>query len=188
VSRESLDVQRVLDGDTLDGMAIDTQARDEFVTRVSACPGIVQKVARAYCWSDADREDLVQDILTQAWRSYPSYDPARPFSTWLYRVALNVAISWVRTHAPRQRVTVSFDLDVHDVGLAPFDSVAAERVNALTREIRQLEPLDRALVLLYLDDHTHREIAGVLGLSDTNVATKLHRLKQRLRQRLESCA
>lgn len=67
--------------------------------------------------------------------------------------------------------------------------MAAERVRALTAAIRQLEPLDRALVLLLpLDDHSHREIAAVLGLTETNVATKLHRLTQRLRQRLESLA
>jgi RNA polymerase sigma factor (sigma-70 family) len=169
-------VQEVLDGDTLGEMAAGRSARDEFVARVSACPGIVPKVARAYCWSATDREDLVQDILAQAWRAYPSYDPARPFGTWLYRVALNVAISWLRTHAPRQRLTVPLDPDLHDTGAAPFDPVAAERVRELTRAIRQLEPLDRALVLLYLDDHSHQEI------------TKLHRLKQRLRQRLESRA
>jgi RNA polymerase sigma-70 factor (ECF subfamily) len=77
---------------------------------------------------------------------------------------------------------------VHDAETAPLDPVAAERVRALTSAIRQLEPLDRALVLLYLDDHSHRDIAAVLGLSETNVATKLHRLKQRLRKRLESLA
>lgn len=160
--------------------------RDTFMAHVEACPGIVHKVARAYCWSSDDRDDLVQEILAQAWRAYPSYDPARPFGTWLYRVALNVAISWVRAHVPRRRATIPLDIDTHDAETPPFDPVAAERVRALTLALRQLEPLDRALMLLYLDDHSHREIAGVLGLSETNVATKLHRLKQRLRQRLES--
>jgi RNA polymerase sigma factor (sigma-70 family) len=169
-------------------MSAEGSARDAFVARVEAFPGIVHKVARAYCWSADDRDDLVQDILTQAWRAYPSYDPARPFGTWLYRVALNVAISWVRTHVPRQRVAVPLDPDLHDAGAPPFDAVAAERVRALTAAIRQLEPLDRALVLLYLDDHSYRDIAVVLGLSETNVATKMHRLKQRLRRRLESLA
>lgn len=163
-------------------------ARDAFVAQIEAHRGIVHKVARAYCWSADDRDDLVQDILAQAWRAYRSYDPARPFGTWFYRVALNVAISWVRLHAARQRATVPLDPDVHDAETAPLDPVAAERVRALTAAIRQLEPLDRALVLLYLDDHNHRDIAAVLGLSETNVATKLHRLKQRLRQRLESLA
>lgn len=169
-------------------MRADASARDAFVGQVEAHRGILHKVARAYCWSSDDRDDLVQDILAQAWRAYPSYDPARPFGTWLYRVALNVSISWVRRHAPKERVTVPFDLDAHDAEAAPLDPVAVERVRALTTAIRELEPLDRALVLLYLDDHGHREIAAVLGLSETNVATKIHRIKQRLRRRLESLA
>lgn len=169
-------------------MTATVATRDAFVALVDTHCGIVHKVARAYCWSADDRDDLVQDVLAQAWRAYPSYDSARPFSTWLYRVALNVAISWVRTYAPRQRITVPLDPDLHDAETPPLDPVAGERVRALTAAIRQLEPLDRALVLLYLDDHSHRDIAAVLGLSETNVATKLHRLKLRLRQRLESLA
>lgn len=153
---------------------------------VDAHRGIVHKVVRAYCWAPDDRDDLVQDILAQLWRAYPSYDPTRPFTTWMYRVALNVAISWVRTHAPRQRATVPLDPDAHDVSTAGLDPVAAERVRVLMTVIRELEPLDRAVMVLYLDDHPHRDIGAVLGLSDTNVATKIHRLKARLRQRLET--
>ena len=167
-------------------MATNAPMHDTFLALVEAHRGIVYKVVRAYCWSGDDRDDLAQDILAQAWRSYPSYDPDRPFGTWFYRVALNVAISWVRVHAPRQRATVPLDLDRHDTEAAPLDPVTAERVHALTVAIQELEPLDRALVLLYLDDHSHRDIAAVLGLSESNVSTKLHRLKQRLRQRLES--
>jgi RNA polymerase sigma-70 factor (ECF subfamily) len=160
--------------------------RAAFVARVDAHGGVVQAVARAYCWTPADRDDLVQDILAQAWRAFGSYDADRPFATWLYRVALNVAISWLRRHAPRQRATVPLDVDVHDAAGAPLDPVAAERVRALTAAIHELPPLDRALVLLYLDDRTHRDIAAVLGISESNVATRLHRLKQRLRRSLES--
>lgn len=169
-------------------MAAAESRRDAFVALVDAHRGIVHKVVRAYCWTADDRDDLVQDILAQLWRAYPSYDPARPFTTWMYRVALNVAISWVRAHAPRQRATVPLDPDVHDIGAAALDPVAAERVRALMTVIHQLEPLDRALMLLYLDDHPHRDIAAVLGLSETNVATKIQRLKARLRQRLEPFA
>lgn len=163
-------------------------ARETFAALVDAHAGIVPAVARAYCWTPADRDDLVQDILAQAWRAFPGYDASRPFSTWLYRVALNVAISWLRRHAPRRRVTVPLDVDLHDAAGVPLDAATAERVRALTAAIHELAPLDRALVLLYLDDHPHREIAAVLGITESNVATKLHRLKQRLRRRLEDHA
>ena len=159
--------------------------REAFVARIDAHGGLLQKVARVYAWTAADRDDLVQDILAQAWRAFPSYDATRPFGTWLYRIALNVAISWVRRHVPRQRLTVPLDVDVHDTGGVPLDSDSAERLRALTAAIHELEPLDRALVLLYLDDQAHRDIAGLLGISESNVATKLHRLKRRLRARLE---
>lgn len=89
---------------------------------------------------------------------------------------------------PRQRLTVPLDVDVHDTGGHDLDPGEAARVAALTAAIRELAPLDRALVLLYLDDHPHREIAAVLGISESNVATKLHRLTQRLRRRLEDHA
>lgn len=160
--------------------------REAFVARVNAHGGLLQKVARVYAWTPADRDDLVQDILAQAWRAFPAYDAARPFGTWLYRIALNVAISWVRRHVPRQRLTVPLDVDVHDTGGAPLETADAARLAALTAAIRELPPLDRALVVLHLDDHSHRDIAAVLGLSDTNVATRLHRLKRRLRERLEA--
>lgn len=166
-------------------MSANETARDAFLAQVEAHRGILHKIARVYAWSPDDRDDLTQDILAQLWRAYPSYDPARPFPTWMYRVALNVAISWLRQHTARG-VTVPFDPEAHDVATAGLDPVTAARAAALTAAIHALEPLDRALVLLYLDDHGHRDIASVLGLSETNVATKLHRLKRRLRERLEA--
>lgn len=139
-------------GEMVEGESV----RDTFVALIEAHRGIIRKVARAYCWSADDRDDLEQDILAQAWRAYPSYDRGRPFGTWFYRVALNVAISWVRTHAARQRATVPLDPDLHDIETEPLEPVATERVRALTAAIQQLEPLDRALVLLYLDEGRRR--------------------------------
>lgn len=165
-------------------MSAHETARDAFLAHVEVHRGILHKIARVYAWTPDDRDDLTQDILAQLWRAYPSYDRARPFPTWMYRVALNVAISWLRQHAARG-VTVPFDPDTHDVATTGLDPVTAARAAALTAAIHTLAPLDRALVLLYLDDHGHRDIASVLGLSETNVATKLHRLKRRLRERLE---
>ncbi len=154
--------------------------RDEFVTLIERHRKIVFKVAHTYCWSANDRDDLVQDILVQAWRAFPGYDAARPFSTWLYRIALNVAISWVRGHGRRQYATVPFDHQQHDIAAAAPEE--DDRVRALYSVIQGLDPLSRALLLLYLDDHSYRDMAGILGLTETNVATKISRLKQRIRQ------
>jgi RNA polymerase sigma-70 factor (ECF subfamily) len=141
--------------------------------------GIIRKVAFGYTSTLADREDLTQEITLQLWRAFPRYAPDRPFSTWMYRIALNVAVSFLRRHTHPIRQTVPFEENgievMHDP--APPD----ERVALLRQVIAALPALDRALLLLYLDDHSYREIAAILGLTETNVATKLNRLKQRVR-------
>ena len=158
-------------------------ATSEFADLVERHRKIVFKVAHTYCWRDADRADLVQDILAELWRAFPRYDRSRPFATWVYRIALNVAISWLRRDGPHQRHTVP--LDQHDAP-DPRDPDADDQVRELYGVIDRLGPLDRALLLLHLDDHGHREIAGILGISESNVATKLSRLKLRIRREIGS--
>lgn len=145
--------------------------------------GIVLKVAGTYCRNPADRDDLAQEIAAQLWRSFPTFDPGKTFSTWMFRVALNVAISFARSRTVRERHTVALDESVHD----PVDDNAAdpetdEHLGLLYAFIARLDPLNRALLLLYLDERSHREIADVLGITETNVATKIGRLKRRLRE------
>jgi RNA polymerase sigma-70 factor (ECF subfamily) len=127
----------------------------------------------------------MQDILLQLWKAYPRYSPDRPFSTWMYRIALNVSISYLRQHTRPGRKTVQFDESQHDI--APEQASAPkleERLTMLRQVMLKCLPLDRALLLLYLDDRSYREIGSVLGLTETNVATKLSRLKERLRKEL----
>src|SRR6188508_2271944 len=84
---------------------------------------LIFKVANTYGRGRADVEDLAQEIAAQSWRAFPTYDPARSFSTWLYRIALNVAISWLRAEAPRRRQSVSFDAELHDAAVSePHDA------------------------------------------------------------------
>lgn len=143
---------------------------------------IVFKVANTYCRNAEDRRDLGQEIAVQLWRAFPAYDEARPFPTWMYRVALNVAISFARRAGYRDAHSAPLDEHVAE----PVDTRATidepdPRVEALREFIETLDPLNRALMLLYLEDHSYLEIAEVLGLSQTNVATKISRLKQRIR-------
>jgi RNA polymerase sigma-70 factor (ECF subfamily) len=141
---------------------------------------IVFKVANTYARNAEDRADLAQEIAAQAWRAFPGYDAQRLFSTWLYRIALNVAISFVRGAACRDRHSVALDESLHDVA-GDSEPESDERVRALYRFIGQLDALSRALLLLYLEERSYREIADILGISETNVATKISRLKQRIR-------
>lgn len=163
-------------------MAIGTDRQEEFRDLLERHRRIVFKVVNTYSRRPDDRADLAQEIASQLWRAFPGYDPQRTFSTWMYRIALNVAISHVRSETHRQRHAVPMDDDLHDiVDENGADHEADERVRALHRFIGQLEPINRALLLLYLEDRSTREIADILGISETNVSTKISRLKQRIR-------
>jgi RNA polymerase sigma factor (sigma-70 family) len=159
--------------------------KEIFTSLLEQHAGIIRKVALGYASTFADRQDLSQEITLQLWRAYPRYSPDRPFSTWMYRIALNVAISFLRRHTHPVRQTVSLEHDEievldESVGRTEPD----ERIALLQQVIAALAPLDRGLLLLYLDDHSYREIATVLGITETNVATKLNRLKQRAREEM----
>jgi len=159
--------------------------RQRFAALLQQHRGLLAKVVGTYAWQPQDREDLGQEIAVQLWRAWSSYDPARPVATWMYRIALNVAISWVRGHSRELQQREAWDEVRHDIAdpLA-HDPELGEQVELLRRFIHALPPLDRALMLLYLEDHSHREIGEVLGISEINAATKVSRLKQRIRQEL----
>jgi len=143
---------------------------------------MVFKVANTYARA-ADREDLAQEIAAQLWRAFPDYDPSRPFSTWLYRIALNVGISHLRGHSARERRTVPLELDLHETADSRAHEPDADEAQRLLADfIAQLDALNRALLLLYLDERSYREIADILGISETNVSTKINRLKERVRR------
>lgn len=157
-------------------------SKERFQALLGRHEKIVFKVAALYCRSAEDRRDLAQEIGAQAWRSFASYDASRSFSTWLYRIALNVAISFARSAGHRERHAAPLDDDA--LAIADGESSALEsdqRVAALRAFIDRLDPLHRALMFLYLEERSHREIAEALGITETNVATKIHRLKQRIR-------
>jgi RNA polymerase sigma-70 factor, ECF subfamily len=166
-------------------MALTVVEEEIFLRLIEQHRGIIRKVALGYSSTLADRNDLTQEIMLQLWKAYPRYSPDRPFSTWMYRIALNVAISFLRRNTRPVRQTIPLDEIGHELAdeNAPRPEID-ERIDLLQRIIATLDPLNRALLLLYLDDHSYREIASILGLTETNVATKLSRLKERLRQEL----
>ena len=161
-------------------------ARDAFSSLLQRHAGIVFKVANSYARSLDDRDDLAQEIAAQLWHAYPKYDPARSFSTRMYRVALNVAISQLRSVDVRHRLdAVPLDEHLHDLADASAtDPERDQHVRLLQAFIARQPPLERALLLLYLDERPQREIAEILGISESNVSTKIGRLKQRIRDEL----
>lgn len=146
--------------------------------------GIVFKVANTYCPESGEPEDLAQEICLQLWRAFPDYDRDRPFSTWAYRVALNVGISYARRARTRERRRVETVPSDAEPATQPDLYEPDERVAALYGFIRRLDDLNRALLMLYLEECSYGEIADVLGISETNVGTKLSRLRDRMRREL----
>lgn len=164
-------------------MENEAELRDRFSGLLELHRKIVFKVTNTYCRQPQDRDDLAQEITYQLWRAFPVYDASRTFSTWMYRIALNVAISYVRSSRRRQIVSMDSQLDAL-VDDQTGDLETNERIRELYRFIDQLDPLNRALLLLYLDERRYSEIAEILGITETNVATKISRLKQRLTDEL----
>jgi RNA polymerase sigma-70 factor (ECF subfamily) len=145
--------------------------------------GAVFKVARAYTLTSDDCQDLAQEILLQVWRSLPQFQGRSRPATWFYRVALNTALTWHRNeHRRRARHQPVFEME--DLAVAGLDSsqemVQREAVERLYAAIRQLPGTDAALVLLYLDDLGYRQMAEILGISESNVGVKLNRAKKAL--------
>ena len=182
--------------DTLDAR------RERFALLLGQHRGLLRKIAWGFSDCPADRADLEQDMAAQLWAVFPSWDGQRPFATWAYRVALNVALSGRRatqarggiamrapgrgstgaTDSPADDAAAHDPLDhLADPGATP-EQIAQQR--DLHRVIAALDPLNRALLLLWLDDLPYREIGEVLGLSDSNVGVRLNRLKARLRTEL----
>jgi RNA polymerase sigma factor (sigma-70 family) len=157
-------------------------SRQQFVALLEQHRRMVFKVANTYART-ADREDLAQEIAVHLWRAFPAYDSSRSFSTWLYRIALNVGISHLRGHAARELRTVPLELELHEAADPLSREPDADEAGRLLGEfIAQLDALNRAVLLLYLDEHPTRGIAEILGISETNVTTKINRLKERVRR------
>lgn len=160
-------------------------AERRFDELLAAHAGIVFRVVHTYCRRPEEREDLAQEIRLQLWRAYARYDTTRPFSTWMYRIALNTAISWQRAARARPAVSRLEPLDgVAARSLAAPATPASDEAEALYQAIDRLGPLDRALLLLHLDDLGHAEIGEVLGTTAANIAQRLSRLRQKLRRDL----
>ncbi len=145
--------------------------------------GILLKVARTYCKDNTDRQDLIQEMMIQIWLSMHKYDNKFKYSTWLYRICMNVAISFYRRNTTKQnrqttlRSNIVFAEEDEDV-------LEKERQLLLLEQfIEELDEFDKALMLLYLENKSHADIGEILGLSVSNVGTKIARIKGKLKQK-----
>lgn len=144
--------------------------------------GILFKLAHGYCPNEEDRQDLIQEMMIQIWQSIHRYNDQYKISTWLYRVSLNTAISFYRKNSTREKRFTG--LDEKTAQIPTKDKSDNERhLKLLEQFISELKEIDKALMILYLEDKSHAEIAEILGMSVSNVGTKIGRIKEKLKTR-----
>jgi RNA polymerase sigma factor (sigma-70 family) len=154
----------------------------DFQNIIQQHKGILYKVARAYCPNEDDRQDLIQEMMIQVWQSRHRYNNQFKISTWLYRISLNVAISFYRKNTTRANMHTMLNEQTQQIPTE--DKTADERqLSLLEKFISELKEIDKALMVLYLEDKSHAEIAEILGMSISNVGTKIGRIKDKLKTR-----
>jgi RNA polymerase sigma factor (sigma-70 family) len=164
-----------------------SESETRYLDLVTRNHGRITRLCRAWSRTSGDLEDLRSEVLFQLWRAWPSFDGRASEDTWLYRVALNVALQSSR-RARRQKLHVErLEREAPPASSAPPPSATfeeSERLERLRRALTRLDPGERALIALALEDLSHQEIAEVTGLSAGHVAVKLHRIRKRLAERL----
>jgi RNA polymerase sigma factor (sigma-70 family) len=162
-----------------------TTNKETFLRLLEEHKGIIIRICNAYCQARDDKEDLSQEIVYNLWKAFANYTPDYKFSTWLYRVALNVAISYYRKEKRSLQYTP------YDENLIIFSEEGSNKelegnLMLLQQFIFELKEIDKSIMLLYLDDKNYREIAEITGISETNVATKINRIKTNLKAKFSN--
>jgi len=161
--------------------------KDTFITTIDTHKKIIYKIVNSYCQNKEDRKDLEQEIIIQLWNSFDKYNAEYKYSTWMYQIALNVAISFYRKE---KKWSVKNDFYNEDSIFSIADENENEteldyNIKLLQEFINNLNELNKALMLLYLEEKPYDEIAEILGITKTNVATKISRLKLKLKKEFQ---
>lgn len=151
----------------------------EFISLLNQHQKIVYKVCNLYMDVHSDREDLFQEITLQAWKAYANFRGDAKFSTWLYRVALNTAITFFRKE--KRKPDIYSTDTIPDQSEESYDPIE-EQVKAMYAAIGHLSKIDKAIVMLYLEDYSYIEIGEMMGITPNNVAVKMNRIKIKLKE------
>ncbi|NSL90184.1 RNA polymerase sigma factor [Chitinophaga solisilvae] len=151
----------------------------EFLALIEANKGIIHKISRMYMDTQDDQQDLFQEIVCQLWKSYDSFKHQSSFSTWMYRVALNTAIVFLKKE--KRQLRTSDQMPEHIPADDPQAAIRETQLQHFYRAVQKLERLEKALVFYHLENYSHREIAENLGISEGNARVKLNRAKEKLK-------
>jgi RNA polymerase sigma-70 factor (ECF subfamily) len=157
----------------------------EFTELINNHRALIFKVCNLYCSYPESRKDLFQEVILQLWKSFPGFRKASANSTWIYRVALNTAISNFRKESkkPEKRPLTLLELDIPDI---PGTSEKEEDRSALNQAIAKLTEIEKAVIMLYLDEKTYDEISEIIGISNSNVGVRLNRIKNKLSELIKT--
>ena len=142
---------------------------------------LIYKICRIYAPADVDNKDLFQDIVIQLWKAYPNFNGHSKFSTWLYRVAINTAITGLRKRRDFVTTYEPGNMDTN-AGDDQYDEAGEERLQQLHKAIEQLGQVEKAIVMLYMEDKPYNEMEEILGISTGNLRVKMNRIKEKLRK------
>jgi RNA polymerase sigma-70 factor (ECF subfamily) len=161
--------------------------RNKVIQIIMQNMGIIHKVANMFCKSQEDKDDLVQEIMTQLWSSFEKYDDAYKLGTWMYRVSLNIAISFYRKKQTQEQYFMPLDEKLDIISNDENENeIETNNLELLEKFISNLKEFDKALMLLYLEKKSHQEISEILGISTSNVSTKIARIKEGLKQQFSN--
>ena len=151
----------------------------DFIEIIEDNKKLIYKVSHLYCDNTDDMQDLFQDIVSNLWMAYPNFQQKSKVSTWVYRVSLNTAITWFRDYS-KQSKRIEYTNWIPDM-TNETDHATDELYEQLYKAIDTLGKIDKAIIMLFLDDTSYDEIAEIVGLTKTNVATKISRIKLKLK-------
>ncbi|APQ18721.1 RNA polymerase sigma factor [Maribacter hydrothermalis] len=158
-------------------------SKKKFIQYIKENEGIIYKTSRIYSNNTEDQKDVYQEIVYQLWKSYPSFKSNSKISTWMYRVALNTAISYLKKEK-RKGTRVSIDNFLLNK-IDQVDAVMEERITLLYAHIKKLSIVEKGIILLHLEGKNYDEIAAITGFTNTNIGTRLGRIKQKLKSQIK---
>jgi len=159
----------------------DHKQQEEFLKLIAEHQDLIRKVAAIYHKNKVDQEDAFQEILVNLWQAYPTFRGESKFSTWLYRVALNTVISGFRKVSNKVRRNQS-EVPITDELLGPSEQDLSEEIECLYRAIDHLSDIEKAIIMLYMEEKTYDDIAEIMGMTRTNVGVKISRIKKKLKK------
>lgn len=155
--------------------------QNDFIELIQENRGIIHKVTNLYCTLEEDKQDLFQEIVIQLWKSFEKFRGDAKFSTWMYRIAINTAITGIRKSSRRIN-TVSTETIPFEIQLDQYDKEKEEQLIRLYAAIKELNEIERSIVMLYLEDKSYDEMEEILGINQNNLRVKMNRIKDKLRK------